>query len=408
MATAVDFAARFIDPRAIEAAGHSAVLVYVSPSRPGASFGAKPVTRDYTDRVRAAGLEVVSIWQYGKPGNAAAPSDWTTGYEGGYRMALQARDNHFAGGGPGYCPIFFAVDDDLDLAQWNSTAVDFFRGAGAAIGPEWVGIYGHSRACAWAIEDDVVGRTAEGRYWVWQTRAWSGGAREPAAVLYQRTIDTPTDPGPLIDGSSVDVSDILAGDYGQWSLDRSPAPVTTVATKPDYVEIDRMGDSCSSRYGARITNILLHTQEGNGTAESLARYLNDTDNQVSYHYTIGDGMVCDVVDTDYASWSVLDANPYTINMCFAGSFSSWSRQQWLEHDNDLRIAAWLAVQDARKYGVPTEVIAPPYRRADGISDHKYVTECLGIGTHTDVGPNFPWDTFNTYVYEFTQAGTATP
>lgn len=163
--------------------------------------------------------------------------------------------------------------------------------------------------------------------------------------------------------------------------------------KPAFTELDRMGNSRSSRNGRRVTNFLLHTQEGNGTPESLAGYLNNEANQVSYHYTVGGGRVCNVVDTDYASWSVLDANPFTINLCFAGSRASWSRDQWLAIRDDIRIAAWIAVQDAKKYGFAATVIAPPYRRGEGISDHRYVTDCLGIGTHTDVGPGFPWDVF---------------
>ncbi|MET7772236.1 hypothetical protein [Nocardia sp. NPDC005366] len=169
---------------------------------------------------------------------------------------------------------------------------------------------------------------------------------------------------------------------------------------PEYTELDRMGNSRSERWGARITNFLLHTQEGNGTAESLAAYLGNPDNGVSYHYTLRDAIVCDVVDTDYASWSVLDANSNTINLCFAGSRASWTRDEWLVIEADLRIAAWLAVQDAKKYGFASDVIAPPYSRRDGISDHKYVTECLGIGTHTDVGWNFPWSVFESHVREF--------
>ncbi|WP_327099176.1 DUF1906 domain-containing protein [Nocardia vinacea] len=407
MSTAVDFAARFIDPDAIKAAGHSAVLVYVSPSRPGASFGAKPVTREYADSVRATGLDIVSIWQYGKPGNAQAPSDWTTGYDGGHRMGLQAREIHTAAGGHDRCPIFFAVDEDISLDQWNDQAVNFFRGVNDAIGREWTGVYGSSKVCAWAIQDGVVGRTSEGRFWAWQTRAWSGNRLDtPEAVLYQRVIDTASNPGPVIDGSSVDVNDILATDFGQWSIQRIQAQGEHTVNAPFFTELDRMGNSRSERWGARITNFLLHTEEGNSTAESLAAYLNNTANGVSYHYTLENAIVCDVVDTDYASWSVLDANAQTINLCFAGSRASWSRDQWMAIDEDLRIAAWLAVQDAKKYGFATDVIAPPYTRRDGISDHKYVTECLGIGTHTDVGPNFPWDVFESHVREFSGAAPA--
>ncbi|GAB4588082.1 LGFP repeat-containing protein [Nocardia sp. IFM 10818] len=77
-----------------------------------------------------------------------------------------------------------------------------------------------------------------------------------------------------------------------------------------------------------------------------------------------------------------------------------SREQWLERESDLRIAAWIAVRDARDCGFEPFVIAPPYTRRDGISDHNYVTRVLGFGTHWDVGPNFPWDVFADFVAEF--------
>lgn len=173
--------------------------------------------------------------------------------------------------------------------------------------------------------------------------------------------------------------------------------------KPAYREIERWSKSNHPRGGARVTNFFLHTQEGNGTAESLAGYLQNTANRVSYHYTVDNGgTVCDVVDTDFCSWSVLDANPISINLCFAGSRAGWSRQQWLDlMGRGIEIAAWLAVQDCKKYGIPTTVIAPPYRRGSGISDHNYVTRVLGMGTHTDVGPGFPWDVFAAHIRDFT-------
>jgi hypothetical protein len=179
-------------------------------------------------------------------------------------------------------------------------------------------------------------------------------------------------------------------------------------TPPEYTELDRMGNSASSRHGARITNFLLHTQEGDGTAESLANYLNDPSHEVSYHYTVRDGIVCAVVDTDLASWAVLDANPYTINLCFAGSRAGWGLDDWARIDGDIRIAAWLGVRDAKKYGFSTEVIVPPYEQRDGLSDHKYVTECLGIGTHTDVGYNYLWTRFMGYVREYASGAPPGP
>ena len=44
----IDFAAHQIPAQQIRAAGYSGVVNYVSLSRPGSSFGAKPITRSST------------------------------------------------------------------------------------------------------------------------------------------------------------------------------------------------------------------------------------------------------------------------------------------------------------------------------------------------------------------------
>ena len=185
-----------------------------------------------------------------------------------------------------------------------------------------------------------------------------------------------------------------------------PGAITAISKKvpaPSYVEIEAFGNGGSSRSRPPI-NFFIHTQEGDGTAESLARFC-DGSNNVSYHYTLRDGILCDVTDTDLYSWSVLDANVFSINLCFAGSFAAWSRQEWLRRERDIEIAAFIAVQDANKYKFSTEVIPPPYHQASGIADHKYVTECLGIGTHRDVGDQFPWDVFSKYVGKYSGSET---
>jgi hypothetical protein len=62
----------------------------------------------------------------------------------------------------------------------------------------------------------VIGNsTSPGHSWAWQTKAWSNGQREAAAVLYQGVIE-----GPVLNGIKVDVDDVLAPDFGQWDLSR--------------------------------------------------------------------------------------------------------------------------------------------------------------------------------------------
>jgi hypothetical protein len=216
----IDFAERRIAPDEIKSAGYGGVVNYVSESRPGANFAAKPITREYADALRAAGLQIVSNFQYGKPG-WPDPSDFTRGYDGGTADAATALRLHNAAGGGNSAPIFFSVDDDIDVNTWNSLAVNWFRGINSVLGVERTGIYGHAQACGWAIRDGVIGHSSTaGHRWAWQTKSWSNGQREPAAVLYQEVVNTASNPGPLLGGINVDVDEILAPDYGQWDLHR--------------------------------------------------------------------------------------------------------------------------------------------------------------------------------------------
>ncbi|MFG1929158.1 DUF1906 domain-containing protein [Mycobacterium sp. NPDC048908] len=216
----VDFTHRLVSPDQIKAAGFDGALVYVSELRPGADFDFKPVTRGYADALRGAGLHVVSCYQYGKPG-WPTPSDYTRGFDGGAADAQTALRWHGAAGGPDSAPIFFSVDEDIDQDTWKSTAVQWLRGINSVLGVNRTGIYGHARACGWAIGDGVVGRsTSAGHWWVWQTKAWSNGERAPGAVLYQSVVVTASDPGVVVGGISLDVDDVLAPDFGQWDLNR--------------------------------------------------------------------------------------------------------------------------------------------------------------------------------------------
>jgi hypothetical protein len=216
----IDFTERLVPPDQIKSAGYDGAVVYVSESRPGANFDFKPVTGEYADALRAAGLQIVSNYQYGKPG-WPDPSDFTRGYDGGVADAHTALRLHAAARGGVSAPIFFSVDEDIDLDTWKSVAVEWFRGINSVLGVDRTGVYGHFRACAWAIQDGVIGRsTTAGHWWVWQTSAWSHGEREPRAVLYQAVVNTPSSPGPLLAEIHVDVDDVLATDFGQWDLDR--------------------------------------------------------------------------------------------------------------------------------------------------------------------------------------------
>jgi N-acetyl-anhydromuramyl-L-alanine amidase AmpD len=182
-----------------------------------------------------------------------------------------------------------------------------------------------------------------------------------------------------------------------------------MATSPITKQDDQTGVSpnCDSRDGAQVIWFLLHTQEGDGDAQSLAHYLQNANSGVSYHYTVDNSRtVIDVVDTDKSAWAVLSGNPRSINLCFAGSRVVWTRDEWFSNmQAGIDCAAWIAVQDARKYGIPIRTITPEQLGNDeaGIADHNAYTIGKHEGTHTDVGPNFPWDYLNSKLAEYSQA-----
>ena len=157
----IDFTERLVPPDQIKSAGYDGAVVYVSESRPGANFDLKPVTREYADALRATGLQIVSNYQYGKPG-WPDPSDFTRGYDGGVADAQTALRLHAAAGGGDSAPIFFSVDEDIDLNTWKSVAVEWFRGinSGVCVGDprrrNWV--LNHRRALVGMADECVVSR----------------------------------------------------------------------------------------------------------------------------------------------------------------------------------------------------------------------------------------------------------
>src|SRR5438128_7247928 len=120
----IDFSAALIDAAAIKAAGFGGVIGYFSDSRPGANFGAKPLRRDYCDRLRAAGLEIVTNYQFGKGDG----SDWRGGFDAGVHHAQIALANHFAAGGPAFRPLYAPVDSNPSLDEWNELIGPFLHG----------------------------------------------------------------------------------------------------------------------------------------------------------------------------------------------------------------------------------------------------------------------------------------
>ena len=237
MTTVIDTAQGFPAPSAIKAAGHAGHIVYISPDRTGGGLPGKPVTRAHVEALKAAGLDIGVVHQYGKD-SASAPPDVMRGAAGG-RADARAADEKLRELGLDGWPVFFAVDFDITVDEWNSTAVHYFRAAAEVLGRDRVGIYGHSRVCHWAgPEDKVVAEVAPGRFLAWQTRSWSAGVQgRDYCVLYQRIVDTPSSPGPRVGGITVDVNDVWYENWGQRPPTKAVPPTSggqTMKPNPNW------------------------------------------------------------------------------------------------------------------------------------------------------------------------------
>ena len=226
MATVIDFSASFPNAAAIKAAGHAGVVAYISPPR-APWMKAKPLTKAKVDEYKAAGLKIAVVWQYG----GADSPDAMRGAAGGTADAQAAQKQLTAIGLAGH-PVYFAVDFDITLSQWNNTAVQYFKAAGGVLGRHRVGIYGHSRVVHWAMEDQVVATVVPGRVLGWVTKSWSAGATgSDYSTLYQGTHNVP---GP--DGVQIDINTVRHTEWGWRPIPTPKEPAVNLSTLPQVAE----------------------------------------------------------------------------------------------------------------------------------------------------------------------------
>ncbi len=376
--TAIDFSAAFPSAAAVRAAGHEAVIGYFSDSRPGANFGAKPMSRAAADAYRAGGVDLVTNYQYGK----GDTSDWRGGFDAGVRHGKRCLDLHFAAGGPPFRPLYAPCDSSPSLAEYNAMVAPFLKGWASVVGLDWTGVYGNSLVHAWAQQDGLA-------TWFW-LHNW-GGDQTPTARthLHQVRIDKDT-----VDGIGVDLSETLRDDYGQWSKAVAPAPVPIPAPLDTGGTMQVQLSPNNSGNGSLQNPIWLvvHTAQGATTDESLANYIGNSANQVSYHYLVDDDSLTRCLNEDQQAWAALGANRFGIHFCTTG-FVAWSRDEWLKHPNMLNMLGDVMADVGRRHGIDGEHLTDDQIRQHvmGTIGHGDYARATRDGDHTDPLPDFPWD-----------------
>lgn len=386
LATVLDYSAAPIAAEKIKAAGHSGAVRYISPPREAWMKG-KPATKEEVNDFRQHGLDIAFVWQYG---GADAP-DSMRGRDGGFKDATAADLRLKSIGAEGW-PVFFAVDFDITLDQWNQTAVDYFKAACEVLGRERVGIYGHSRVIAWAVEDKVVANLGGGRTLGWQTPAWSNGQRAPEAVLYQGTHNVP---GPA--GVQVDVNDVLHSYWGQTRPEDKPKEntMTKATIDDDAVDIDLhhlIGFGGPTALPKKV--IIVHTTENAPGTSSRAILDYQVRTQTgSYHRLVDATGQITLANTDgWRTWSTGNkGNDIALHVSLVAQ-AKMKRAEWLAQPKMLEGTARVIAYWARTYDIPLVKLTREELGAGkhGVAGH-LEAQVWGNTDHWDPGYEFPYD-----------------
>lgn len=387
MATVLDYSANTIIGTAIKNAGHIGAVRYISPPREAWMKG-KPATRSEVSDFHANGLSIAFVWQYGGASNPDVMRGATGGELDARAAELRLKDIGCEG-----WPVFFAVDFDITLNQWNTAGVAYFRAAQKALGPNRVGIYGHSRVIAWAREDGVIADLGGGKSLAWQTPAWPHGERAPEAVLYQGTANVP---GPA--GVQVDVNTVLHPYWGQSVPSRE-------ATTPNEKKENLMADNAVDidlhhliSFGGPTPlpkkRIIVHTTENTPGTPSR----NILDYQVrtrtgSYHRLVdASGQITLANTDDWQTWSVGNkGNDIALHVSLVAQ-AKMTRAEWLAQPKMLEGCARVIAYWARTYDIPLVKLSREELGAGkhGVAGH-LEAQVWGNTDHWDPGYNFPYD-----------------
>lgn len=164
--------------------------------------------------------------------------------------------------------------------------------------------------------------------------------------------------------------------------------------------------------------ICIHTAEcaeSSTAAESLAAWVaGPARPKASWHFALDEDSVTQSVALDCESWHAGPINPWSVGIELAGR-ANQTVAQWgdLYSGYELAICSGLVAVLCEVYRIPVRRVSVDelragYRAGDpprGLVGHVDVTRAIS-GSHTDPGPNFPWDAFLQRVAFFAQKAPA--
>ena len=169
---------------------------------------------------------------------------------------------------------------------------------------------------------------------------------------------------------------------GQPSGGKTPPLTRKWIASPNY----------SSRGGASVRLIVLHTAEGATTIESLGNYFASTSAGVSSHTGADDkkGVIGEYVKRGNKAWTAMNANPVAVQIELC-AFAKWSAAEWDKHPNMLEnTARWIA-EEAKAYGIPITKLTASQAQGSGRGVCQHNDLGSWGGGHWDCGSGFPMD-----------------
>jgi len=148
----------------------------------------------------------------------------------------------------------------------------------------------------------------------------------------------------------------------------------------------------SSRGGADVRLIVIHTAEGARTYQELGNFFASSSSGVSSHTGIDDtpGVVGEYVRRDYKAWTAAGANPVAVQteLC---AFAKWDAAEWSRHPNMLQNCAQWVAEEAAYFGIPITKLTSGQAQGTGRGVCQHADLGSWGGGHWDCGGSFPID-----------------
>ncbi|MGV0383042.1 DUF1906 domain-containing protein [Corynebacterium segmentosum] len=245
--TIIDFSSGIPSPAAIKRAGHIGAIRYVSNKRPGAAWmTGKPVTLQEAAANAAAGLPTASVYQFGR----AETTDWKQGAAGAAIHAPQAISLHKAAGGPTHRPIYIAIDDNPTREHYTQFIRPYLQAFSKALSVAGyqTGVYGNYNTIEWASRDGI------GTFY-WMHDWGSNGKIHPKTTIHQ----LPQSRQQTIENVIVDVNEVYASDWGQWTPGSKQPGIQDLSSTldkaiPNMPELPQLNADGVSFKGSSLSN----------------------------------------------------------------------------------------------------------------------------------------------------------